>query len=88
MKILISNKVNINSRTSDISLNFYGQTPLHLAIRNHQSIEVLELLISNGADINLKTYEKNRIPSMRNKSPLEFTNDQNIKNYLISKGAK
>ena len=71
-------------------LNKKNDTPLHEATENN-SKEMLELLISKGADINAKTYDnKNLFEDPGGKTPLHYAAENNSKEIgelLISKGA-
>ena len=51
-KILLDHGLNINSRTPD------GQTPLMISL-DYRKLEIMELLIKNGADLSLKDKWKN-----------------------------
>lgn len=73
---LIKNKADINRK----SLNYSGATPLIRAIEG-KNFKIIELLIQNGAQINLSQEET---------SPLYIAvqqNDENAVKFLINKGA-
>ncbi|MEE6207444.1 MAG: ankyrin repeat domain-containing protein [Alphaproteobacteria bacterium] len=69
------NKNSINSPDKE------GDTALIVAIRTKKSIEILQYLVSNGADVNYKTPE--------GKSVLEFAlNDKPTLEFLLKSGAR
>ena len=62
VELLIAKGANINSQTNDhyAGLNDTGgKTPLHYATEKN-ALEVVELLLSKGADINIKDRSKNK----------------------------
>lgn len=63
--------------------HFLGTTALHFACRR-SPIELIELLIENGADVN-RVSRKFKAEGL---TPLQIARDEKVKDYLRSKGAK
>ena len=71
-EFLIKNDANVNAQ------NNTGETPLMYACFEN-NLDMVKLLVKYGADVNVKTEYG---------TPLTSTDDEGIKEYLISKGAK
>lgn len=71
-EFLIKNDANVNAQ------NNTGETPLMYACFEN-NLDMVKLLVKYGADVNVKT---------EHGTPLTSTDDEDIKEYLISKGAK
>jgi ankyrin repeat protein len=63
--------------------HYLGTTALHFACMRDY-LEIIELLIENGADVN----RVGRKFSAEGDTPLQLTKDEKVANYLRSKGAK
>ncbi|MCL2888261.1 MAG: ankyrin repeat domain-containing protein [Elusimicrobia bacterium] len=72
-----------------------GNTPLTRVLTEHEkmagtkiAIKYAEVLINQGADVNMKVTIKDAGGKTVTKTPLQLAQSQEMKNFLISKGAK